>query len=355
MRNAESPLRVKSAIGGTATAAKAGAEAAVTTSIEAAASATTTAQALSSNQAAPPPPPLSSKNDSPLVVRHLLPGLPADGILPYVMDRSVSFTLGRSRHRRSSNAVPSPAAAASGSTLPIRDEGGLSRAFSVQKIHLRPLPPTPAPTPVSSGRSESAKSRESSGISSPSRNSTSHDSPTTWREENSTEKRGPLPVTPHSCRRVLMKAVKNCRKNNNSTYKRERMSRSEDCLDSKLRMEDKAAVKDWPLDESVMNSREGNAETYRERRSSIDELTSYYSTWCVVRRSGKKEFGSRVCLRPRSMDVALLLKRSSGSPMLLPSSSGDREKCPLDHRGKFYVMKRTPSQESIERCDRKVS
>ena len=174
---------------------------------------------------------------------------------------------------------------------------------------------------------------------------------------------GSLPLTPHSCRRLSMKAVKQRRKES-------RLSKSEDCLE--MTSNENGSVKATNSLFEVKRGGEG-----RMTRSAVDSTLSHprteaddpqpsipasYSTWCVVRRGGQKQFGSVVRLRPRSMDVALLLRRQSGSPLLLPahhptssplllpahgrfrasSSSYD-----LDQRGKFFVMRRPSSLETI--------
>ena len=245
--------------------------------------------------------------------RHL-PRLPTEAILPYVMDRSVSFTLGRSRHRRPSAPIPAP--------------DPLLRAFSVQKIHLRPLPQTPPPPPTL-GKSMSRSS--SAAVSSSCVSVASGHAP--FPAESVTdakEGKRPLPVTPHSCRRVLMKAVKNCRN-------KQRLSKSEDCLETSSSVKSRGK-----------GTSNGRFTAESQGNLSEDQLSTSYSTWCVVRRGEKNKFGAQVRLRPRSMDVALLLKRKSGSPMLLPSNTRlGRSVQDLDKRGKFYVMRRNVSLEAI--------
>ena len=85
----------------------------------------------------------------------------------------------------------------------------------------------------------------------------------------------------------------------------------------------------------------------------VSSLSSH-STWCVMRSGGEKEFGSEVRVRPRSMDVALLFKRETGSPILLPSN--EKDGLSLEKRGKFSVLKRHRSLEKMDRSrhDRQV-
>ena len=263
--------------------------------------------------------------ESPVRSNRRLPLSSTEVILPFVMDRSVSFTLGRPRHRRAANASAS---------------GAITRAGSLHKIRSRPLPALPAGETL--GKSIiPGSSFISSTTSTISRAQLPIERHTHSQGRVYSQQQWPLPITPNSCRRVTMKTVENCRE------KRQRMSKSEDCLEREGRKKP-----------GIRRSASHDTSSILEERERLDSLSlassASHSSWCVMRSGGKTEFGTKIRVRPRSMDVALLLKRKTGSPMLLPSNEAG--KFSLEKRGKFCVLRRNVSLEKMNYvgCEREV-